>query len=157
MVVSGGLAGAQWRWRASGVAIRIGGSIDVEEVERLAGDGEADLAVLVVEVRLADRSEGAGLEDRSVLGEEGAERQGGCGDGLDVPLDELPGYAGGVSPSDDGVGVGAVDGPAVLHRLAAHGRRQLGGVVEGEREDVGAEGGAGLFGVAVCGSGRAVR
>ena len=41
----------------------------------LVGNGEADLAVLVVEVRLADRCEGVGLEGRSVLGEEGAERE----------------------------------------------------------------------------------
>ena len=92
------------------------------------------------------------LKVAAYFGEEGGQGQGGGGDGLDVALDERPGYAVGVSPSHDGVGVGAVDGPAVVHRLSAHRRRQLGGVVEGEREDLGAEGaGAGLFGVAVCG------
>ena len=64
----------------SGVAVLMRGLVDVEEVERLVGDGEADLAVLVVEVRLPDRCEGVGLEDRSVLWEEGAERESG-GDG----------------------------------------------------------------------------
>ena len=43
------------RIRSSGAAVLIRGLVDVEEVERLVGDGEADLAVLVVEVRLADR------------------------------------------------------------------------------------------------------
>ena len=61
----------------SGAAVLIRGLVDVEEAERLVGDGEADLAVLVVEVRLADRCEGVGLEDRSsVLWDEGAEREG---------------------------------------------------------------------------------
>ena len=43
------------RIRWSGAAVPIRGLVDVEEVERLVGDGEADLTVLVVEVRLADR------------------------------------------------------------------------------------------------------
>ncbi len=64
------------------------------------------------------------LEDRGVPGEEGAERQGPRGDGLDIALDQRPGYAARASPRDDGVGVGAFDRPPVLHRLAAYCRRQ---------------------------------
>ena len=71
--------------------------------------GEDDGAV--VEVRLADRGEGVvGLEDRSVLGEEGAQRQGARGDGLDIPLDERVGNAVRVPVGDEWVGVCAAGG-----------------------------------------------
>ena len=53
-----------------------------------------------------------------------------------------------VPVGDEWVGVWALDRPPVLHRLAAHGRGQMRGVVEGEREHAGAEGGAGLFAAA---------
>ena len=71
--------------------------------------GEDDGAV--VEVRLADQGEGVvGLEDRSVLGEEGAQRQGARGDGLDIPRDEWVGNAARVPVGDEWVGVCAASG-----------------------------------------------
>ncbi len=93
------------------------------------------------------------LEDRSVLGEEGAERQGGGGDGLDVAPDEGAGYAVGVSPSDDGVGIGAVDGPAVLHCVPRGAWSPTTEVAlwKVSARTFGAEGGAGLFSVALRG------
>ena len=73
-----------------------------------------------------------------MLDEERAERPGAGRGDLDVPFDERVRCAVRVAAFHHGVGVRAGHRPPVLHRLAPHRRRQLGGGLERQPEQLGA-------------------
>ena len=102
------------------------GRVDLEQLPGFIRHGEANLEIIVVEIRLADGFiEEISFEELAVLDEKGGQRHRTGRNDADVAFDKRSQDSVAVAVLHHGIGPGIANGPPVLQSFAMHGGRQV--------------------------------